>query len=104
MESFFTAYLDGLTTMVGRGRGVTEPVPSKVELEQSADGGLQGKATLLDCFVTLEPMELRLKVVPSFTEGRTEIFVQASPKEFTDPIWDVLAREVTRIELPSESD
>ena len=100
LEELFEAYYDGLIQAVGASKGESYD-DDVASVTFQAEGGERyaGEIQLVDAFVTMEPLQLRVIVDLERVEGGARLEVQASPQPADHEIWRDLAVAVASIEL-----
>ncbi|QDU65335.1 hypothetical protein [Engelhardtia mirabilis] len=108
LTAIFELYYDGLIFAVAQGKDAdVGDDPAQVRMRSVGDGRFEGTIDLIDAFVTLEPVQLRL-VIDARDEATdtTWLKVQASPRAPGHGIWPDLeaAADLALAELRGSSD
>lgn len=99
LSELFEVYYDGLMLAVGEGKGIGSD-PAQVDLRPAGDGRFEATVQLIEAFVTLEPMTLRVLIeTEAEGPGRTHLRVQASPQPAGHGIWRSVAYAARTLEL-----
>lgn len=98
LDAFLEAYYDGLIAAVASGKsGDVGADPATVEVS-AVDGGYGAVVDLIDAFVTMEPVRLRMTIAVEGERGE-RLRIAASPQDAGHDIWRALDAAAASLEL-----
>ncbi len=99
LTDLFEQYYDGLLASVAQGRDVTLEDAAQVELFSVGADHYEAHVTLVDAFVTMEPVWLDARIRVRETGESSLVSVLISPQHEAHGIWEQLEAAVSSLEL-----
>jgi len=99
LDGFLEAYYDGLIGAVAEGKdGDVGVDPATVEVVAAANGGYEAEIDLIDAFVTMQPIQLRMTIAVEGERGEL-LRIAASPQPADHEVWRALDAAAGSLEL-----